>query len=155
MCMHIAQFYVLKGELSPNFTFWDESASGWSTYWKVVTQNREIGEGEPLKKTIQSCLCTAQVRCDVDTFRTISVRFVQLIKWKKVYACREYASVLQYVYAFRNYLSEFLRQSCTPCHQVLRDVTRHFNSTGLLGTFQASNIGEWYTKNFSGVALSY
>ena len=34
-------------------------------------------------------------------------------------------------------------------------VTSHNTSTGLLGTFQASNIGEWYTKNFSWVALSY
>ena len=29
----------LKGELSQNFRVWDESARGWSTYWKVVTQN--------------------------------------------------------------------------------------------------------------------
>ena len=33
---------------------------------------REIGEGEPLKKTMQSCLCTAQVRCDAGCFGTIS-----------------------------------------------------------------------------------
>ena len=40
---------LIKGEPSPNFTFWDESARGWSTYWKVITQNiTEIGEGEPL-----------------------------------------------------------------------------------------------------------
>ena len=34
-------------------------------------------------------------------------------------------------------------------------MTSHNTSTGLLGTFQASNIGEWYIENFSGVALSY
>ena len=51
---------LIEGELSPNFTFlfiillilltfWDESARGWSTYWKVVTQNiSEIGGGEPV-----------------------------------------------------------------------------------------------------------
>ena len=48
--MHLYEKSVtlFKGELSPNLTFWDESARGWSTHWKVVTQNiREIGEGEP------------------------------------------------------------------------------------------------------------
>ena len=78
-------------------------------------------EFEPLKKTTQSCLCTAQVRCDVVSFSTISVRYVQLVKQKLAYACRLAVSVVRYVYAFRNYLSECLRSPV--CHQVLCDVT--------------------------------
>ena len=61
-----------------------------------------------------SCLCTAQVRCDVVSFGTISVRYVQLVKQKLVHACRLAMSVVRCVYAFRNYLSEFLRQFGTP-----------------------------------------
>ena len=62
---------------------------------------------------MQSCLCTAQVRCDVDSFGMISVCYVQLVKQKLVYACRAAVSTVQYVYAFRNYSSEFLRQCGT------------------------------------------
>ena len=63
---------------------------------------------------MQSCLCTAQVFCDVVSFGTISVRYVQLVKQKLVYACRAAVGVVRHVYAFRNYLSEFLRQSGMP-----------------------------------------
>ena len=37
--------------------------------------------------------------------------FVQLVKQKLVHACRLAISVVRHVYAFRNYLSEFLRHS--------------------------------------------
>ena len=63
---------------------------------------------------MQSCLCTAQVRCDVISFGTISVRYVQLVMKNLVHACRAAVSIVQYVYACRNYLSDFLRQSGTP-----------------------------------------
>ena len=115
------------------------------SYWKVITQTiREIGEGEPLWKTMQSCLCTAHVRCDVISFGTISVRYIQLVKQKLVYAYWAAVIVVRYVYAFRNYLYAFLWQSGTPPSAVWRHTP-----TSLLRTFQASNIGEWYTeKNF-------
>ena len=101
---------------------------------------------------MQSCLCTAQVRCDVVSFGTISVRYVQLVKNNLVHAYRASVSIIQYVYAFRSYFSDLptaVRYANKCC------VTSHATSTSLLGTFQASYIGEWYTKNFSGVALSY
>ena len=62
---------------------------------------------------VQSCLCTAQVRCDVISFSAISVCCVRLIERKLVDACRAAVSVVLDVYAFRNYLSEFLGQSGT------------------------------------------
>ena len=34
---------------------------------------------------MQSCLCTAQVRCDVVSFGTISIRYVQVVKQKLVH----------------------------------------------------------------------
>ena len=111
-----------KGELSPNFTFREESARG---YWNVVTQNiREIGERKLLEKTMQSCLCTVQVRCDVVSFGTISVRYEKLAKQKIVCAGQPWV------------LSSMCTHSGTICpsfygspvrYQVLRDVTRHFN----------------------------
>ena len=42
---------------------------------------------------MRSCLCTAQVRCDV-SFDTISIRYVQLVKQKLVYACSAAVSVV-------------------------------------------------------------
>ena len=57
--------------------------------------------------------CTVQVRCDIISFGTISVRYIQLVKQKLMYAYRAAVSVVQYVYGFWNYLSEFLRQSGT------------------------------------------
>ena len=62
---------------------------------------------------MQSCLCTAQVCCDVN-FGMISVHYIQVVQQKLVYACRAVVSVVRYVYTFRNYLSECLRQSGTP-----------------------------------------
>ena len=56
-----------------------------------------MGEGEPVKKTMQSCLCTAQVRCDVVSFGTISVYIIQLVKEKTsvcIQASRELTRVL-------------------------------------------------------------
>ena len=73
-----------------------------------------LEKANPSIKTMQSCLCTAQVRCDVVSFGTISVRCVQLVKQKLVHACRPAMSVVRCVYAFRNYLSEFLQQLGTP-----------------------------------------
>ena len=62
---------------------------------------------------MQSCLCTAQVRCDVVSFGTISVRYVQLVMNNLVHAYSASVSIIQYVYAFRSYFSDFLRQSGT------------------------------------------
>ena len=45
--------------------------------------------------------------------REYTVCYVQLVKQKLVHARRAAVSTVQYVYAFRNYLSEFLRQSGT------------------------------------------
>ena len=39
---------------------------------------------------MQSCLCTAQVRCDVVSFGTISVRYVQLVMKNLVHASRPF-----------------------------------------------------------------
>ena len=133
---YVAWLFLLsiRGELSPNFTFWDEPTRDWSTYWKVVSQNiREIGEGEPLKKTMQSCLCTAQVRCDIVSFGMISVHYVQQDKQKLVHACRLATSVVRCVYAFRNYLFEFLRQFSTPLSAVWRHTTLQPAFWNLLG----------------------
>ena len=63
---------------------------------------------------MQSCLCVAQVRCDIISFGTISVRYIQLVKQNVVHACRLAVSVVRYVYAFWNYVYECLRQSGTP-----------------------------------------
>ena len=74
-----------------------------------------------------SCLCSAQVRCDVVSFATISVRYVQLhvVEQKLVHACRLAMSVVS-----------MCPHSGTICpsgrgspvrHHVLCDVTRHFN----------------------------
>ena len=46
------------------------------------------------EKMIQNCLCTAQVWCDVVSFGTISVRYVQLVKQYIVYTCRVAVSVV-------------------------------------------------------------
>ena len=62
---------------------------------------------------------------------------------KLVYACRAAVSVVRYVYAFRNY---FCRVSTAVQYTAKCFVTSCNTSTGLLGTFQASNIGEWHTK---------
>ena len=44
-----------------------------------------LGKENP-SNTMQSCLCTAQVRCDIVSFGTISVRCVQLVTQNVVYA---------------------------------------------------------------------
>ena len=66
---------------------------------------------------MQSGLCTAQVRCDIISFSTISVRYVQLVKQKLVYACmhasHECCPVCAYIPELL-ILSEFLRQFGTP-----------------------------------------
>ena len=69
----------LKGELSPNFTFWDESAWGWSTYWKVVTQIIQgLGKENPSKRRCKFALVSAsalwccQFRYDFCMLRTTS-----------------------------------------------------------------------------------
>ena len=67
---------------------------------------------------MQSSLCTAQGRRDVVSFGTISVRYVQLVMKNLGHACRAAMSIVQYVYAFRNYFSDFLRQSGTPTSAV-------------------------------------
>ena len=72
---------------------------------------------------MQSCLCTAQVRCDVVSFGMIYVRYVQLVKQILVYAYRIAVSTVQYVYAFRNYLSEFLQHLSTPPSAAWRHTT--------------------------------
>ena len=87
---------------------------------------------------MQSCLCTTQVRCEVISLGTVSTRYV-LVKQKLVHASRAALSVVRYVYTFWDYLSEFPWQPGTPPSVV-------GTSTGLLGTFQASNIGERYTE---------
>ena len=61
----------------------------------------------------QSCLCTAQVRCDVVSFGTISARYVQLVKRKSVYACRAAVIDVRYVFTSRNSLSECLQEVST------------------------------------------
>ena len=76
------------------------------------------GKENPSKRRCKVAFCTAQVRCDVVSFGTISVRYVQLVKQKLVYACRAAVSVVRCVYAFRNYLSKFLWQSGTPLSAV-------------------------------------
>ena len=60
-----------------------------------------------------------------------------------MYACRAVVSAVLYVYASRNYLSVFLRQS-----GVLPSADSHTAHQPLLGTFQPSNIGESHSKSF-------
>ena len=83
--------------------------------------------------------------CDVVSFNTISVPYVQLVKGKLVYACRAVVSVVRCVYTFRNYLSKFLRQSGLVWSAIKCGVTSRNTSTGLLGDFHSLNVGELRT----------
>ena len=90
-----------------------------------------LGKVNPYKRSCKVAFYTAHftelVRRDFVSFSTISVRYVQLVKQKIVYACRVVVCVAVDVYAFRNYLSVFLRKC---------GVMSHDPSAGLLGTFQ-------------------
>ena len=75
-----------------------------------------------------------QMRCDVVSFGTISVRYGQQIKQKLVYVCRAAVSVV---------IPElFVRHPTAVRYATKCCATSHDTSTGLLGTIQASNIGE-------------
>ena len=56
-----------------------------------------LGKENPFKKDDAKFLCTTQVRCDVVCFGTISIRYVQLVKQKLVYACIAALSVVRHV----------------------------------------------------------
>ena len=81
-----------------------------------------LGVENPSKRR---CRCIAQVRCDIVSFGTISICYVQLVKKKKcIHAGQPWV------------LSSMCTHSGTIClnlygslvrRQVLRDVTRHFN----------------------------
>ena len=90
---------------------------------------------------MQSCLCAMQVRCDVVNFGAISVRYVQLVMKNLVHECR--AAVCPVCVRIPEL---FVRFPTAVLYANKFCVTSHDTSTGLLGTFQASNIGEWYTK---------
>ena len=47
----------IKGQLSANFSFWDEPSWDWNTHWKAITQNiREIGKEKPPKRRHKGAL---------------------------------------------------------------------------------------------------
>ena len=80
----------------------------------------------------------AFVRPDVISFGTISLRYVQLVKQKLVYACRAAVSVVRYVYAYQL----FVQVSTTVRYATKCGVKSHDTLIGLLGTFQALNVDE-------------
>ena len=72
-----------------------------------------LGKENPSKKRCK--VAFVQRKCAV--MSSVSVRFLYAsynFQAKIVYACRAAGSTVRYVYAFWNYLSDFLRQSCTP-----------------------------------------
>ena len=71
---------------------------------------------------MQSCLCTAQVRCDVVSFDTISIRHEQVVK-QNINACMQGMSAMctHSGTICRSLYDGFVRR------KVLRDVTRNFN----------------------------
>ena len=92
---------------------------------------------------MQSCLCTAQVRCDVVSFYYDSCT-LHTTSQVKISVCmqgsREYCPVCARAPELFVRVATAVQYSTKCC------VMSRGTSTGLLGTFQASNIGEWYTK---------
>ena len=84
---------------------------------------------------MQSCLCTAQVRCDVVSFGTISVRYVQLVMKNLARACSSMQDSVRIPELFIRFPTA-VRCANKCC------VASYNTSTSLWGTFQASNIGE-------------
>ena len=84
---------------------------------------------------MQSCLCTAQVRCDVAGFGTISVRYVQLVMKNLGHVstcCPVCVSIPELFVRFPTAV-RYAKKCC---------VTSHDTSTTPLRTFWSSNIGE-------------
>ena len=92
----------------------------------------------PSKSRCKVALCTAHVRCDVVSFGTISVRYVQVVKLNSVcmQGCHECCPVCVRIPGL------FVRVPTAVLYVTKCCVTSHDTSTGLLGTFQASTIGE-------------
>ena len=74
---------LLKGELSSNLLS-EMSLAGVEVLIEKLLPKilGRLGKENPSKSRCKVALCTAQVRCDVVSFGTISVCFVQLIKQK-------------------------------------------------------------------------
>ena len=80
----------------------------------------------------------AQIWCDIVSFGTISIRYVQ--GSSKISVCMQGRRGCCPV---RVRIQQLLVQVSTAVWYVTKcDVTSHNTSTGLLGTFQASNIGQ-------------
>ena len=87
---------------------------------------------------MQSFLCTAQVRCDVVGFGTISICYAQ--ESSKLSVCMQGSRECCPICVSIPKLS--VRVSTAVWYIAKCGVTSHDASTGLLGTFQALNIGE-------------
>ena len=84
------------------------------------------------------------MRCDVVSFGTISVHYVQPVQQISVcmQGSRECCPVCVHIPEL------FIRGPTAARYATKCCVTSRDTSAGRLGTFQASNIGEWYTEKF-------
>ena len=86
---------------------------------RLGKENPSIQDEAKMALYSASVLWHRQFRNDFCTLHTTSQVKISAC----AYACRAAVNTVRYVYAFRNYLSEFLRQSSTPVSAVWRHTT--------------------------------